>query len=102
MNVQAYADYRKADRTLNTVYGQLMSQATPIGRPRLQAAQRDWIRFRDSNCKAITPQGGSVYPMMLGMCLAGMTKARTKELRGQLHCEEGDLGCGGHRDELSN
>lgn len=98
MNVQAAARYRMADAELNAAYREIMAQASPAGRHRLRAAQRAWITFRDLDCTARAgSRGGSFHPAALSLCLEAATDARTATLRREVACEEGDMGCGGHR-----
>jgi uncharacterized protein YecT (DUF1311 family) len=98
MNVVAAQGHRAADEALNNVYGQLMAQASSGGRTRLRAAQRAWIRFRDLDCAARAgSRGGSFYPASLARCLEAATEDRTKTLRAELDCPEGDMSCAGHR-----
>jgi uncharacterized protein YecT (DUF1311 family) len=42
------------------------------------AARRAWLGFRDAECSfaASSVSGGSIYPMIFGECLAGLTAAR--------------------------
>lgn len=98
MNQQAAARYRVADEQLNAIYGKLMASASADGRKRLQAAQRAWIGFRDLDCDARAgSRGGSFYAASYALCLEQLSDERTRTLRGELECEEGDLTCGGVR-----
>lgn len=100
INAAAQADYRAADRVLNQAYGTVVGQASKSGRARLRIAQRDWIRFRDSDCAARAgSRGGSFYQAALAGCLAAHTRARTATLDAEARCAEGDMGCGGHRED---
>lgn len=100
INAAAQADYLAADRALNQAYAVLVGQASKDGRQRLRHAQRDWIRFRDSDCAARSgSRGGSFYPAALAACLAEVTRTRTATLQAEGRCEEGDMGCGGHRQD---
>lgn len=97
MNREAGAAYKAADQALNRAYAKMSAQASPDGRIRLRTAQRDWIKFRDSDCAARTgSRGGSFYPTALASCLADVTRDRTKTLQAELNCSEGDMSCGGH------
>jgi uncharacterized protein YecT (DUF1311 family) len=91
----AAADYQVADQELNRVYTRLMSQYDEQNRESLRQAERDWIKFRDSTCTHETAEsvGGSMHPMLVDECLTEKTKDRIRDLRKQLHCEEGDLSC---------
>jgi uncharacterized protein YecT (DUF1311 family) len=88
-------DYQAADAELNRVYTRLMSQYDEQNKASLRQSERDWIKYRDSTCTHETAEsvGGTMHPMLVAGCLAEKTRARTAELRKQLHCPEGDLSC---------
>jgi uncharacterized protein YecT (DUF1311 family) len=96
MNQQALAEYREADQRLNAVYRDLMAKVSPAGQAKLREAQRAWLRFRDLECAFATAgtADGSVHPMILSGCLAGLTVERIGHLEAQLNCQEGNLSCG--------
>lgn len=97
MNQQANARFRAADQELNATYRKLVAQASPGGRERLRQAQRAWVAFRDLDCAARAgSRGGSFHPAAVSLCLEAVTDARTRTLDAELHCAEGDMGCGGH------
>ena len=97
MNVAAYAKYKAADARLNKTYRALLAAATTLGRAKLLAAQRAWLIYRDSECAYETEgtMDGSIHPMMVAGCLESVTRAQTARLNAQLHCQEGDMSCGG-------
>lgn len=99
MNRQADARYRIADRELNQAYRKLVTQASPGGRERLRLAQRAWLAFRDLDCAARAgSRGGSFHPAAVSLCLEQVTDDRTRTLKAEMACAEGDMGCGGHVD----
>jgi uncharacterized protein YecT (DUF1311 family) len=70
------------DARLNKLYEQLRAELMAARRSALVAAQRDWIRFRDSNCAYRNdPQGGSNARLDAGLCLLRMTAERADELQ---------------------
>lgn len=83
MNRCAEADYERADAELNRVYKQVMHGLDAQSQALLKAAQRDWISFRDDECKYenVENEGGSIYPLVYNGCLTTLTKARTKQLQ---------------------
>jgi len=96
MNECAATQLKVADARLNDVYAQLMGKMSDAKQKGLlRDAERAWISYRDKECEFATvgTVGGSVHPMMLSLCLAEKTAARTAELHRQLACEEGDLSC---------
>jgi uncharacterized protein YecT (DUF1311 family) len=97
MNICANADYKAADAKLNKAYGEIVKRLADDAESKklLQKSQRDWIAFRDAECAFSTndSKGGSIYPMLMSQCLAGLTAARTEQLSGYLNCQEGDLSC---------
>ena len=96
LNHCAGLDYQSADTKLNDTYGQLLKKVSPQGKPRLQKAQRAWVAYRDTQCDFLTssPSPYSAQPMIHADCLSRLTQAQTKLLDEQLHCQEGDIGCG--------
>ena len=73
----------KADAELNKVYRELMKDAGTAERAKLRAAQLAWIKFRDTQCdyESVGNKGGSIYPMVVGFCLARVTNDRVKQLQ---------------------
>jgi len=86
MNICAGKEYRTADATLNRVYQQLVAMLDAAEKAQLKAAQTAWIKYRDANCDFVGDQykGGSIRPMIYGLCLADVTQNRTIELRAQI------------------
>ena len=97
MNVCAFQSFKAADAKLNAAYHALFAKVSPAGRTRLQAAQRAWLAYRDSQCAFETAgtADGSVHPMIVAGCMESLTQAQSARLNAQLQCQEGDLSCGG-------
>lgn len=97
MNQCASQENKAADKELNAVYQQITARLkdNPESKKLLVSAQKAWIGFRDAECKfsASGVDGGSVYPLILNNCIAGVTKLRTEALKQYLKCEEGDMSC---------
>jgi uncharacterized protein YecT (DUF1311 family) len=88
---------KASDAKLNQTFRALQAKVSKPGKDKLQKAQRAWIAWRDAQC-AFDSSGssdGSVHGMVLASCLDDLTKAQTKLLDSQLHCQEGDTACGG-------
>lgn len=96
LNICADRDYEAADKELNVVYREAMSNQKLIDKDAaamgpgyvgavdaLKKAQRAWIDYRDGHCEGMgfAVLGGSMRPMVVSGCLATVTKNRTKELR---------------------
>ncbi|MDR3430207.1 MULTISPECIES: lysozyme inhibitor LprI family protein [Silvimonas] len=96
LNICAGQDYKASDKKLNASYNQLLKQTSEHGKPLLQKAQRAWLIYRDAQCEYLTSSTTpySAQPMLHLMCLDRLTQEQTKLLDEQLHCEEGDIGCG--------
>ena len=120
LNHCADLDYQAADKKLNDTYSKLLKKVSPSirmafilppwpasvatvryqarvqGKPRLQKAERAWVVYRDAQCEFLTssPTPYSAQPMIHSYCLSRLTEAQTKLLDEQLHCAEGDIGCG--------
>ena len=86
LNQCASQAFQKADAELNKLYQQLMKDAGAAEKVKLRAAQLAWIKFRDAHCEyeAFGNTGGSIYPMVYGFCLAGVTGERSKQFRDTL------------------
>ncbi|MBZ9806659.1 MULTISPECIES: lysozyme inhibitor LprI family protein [unclassified Mesorhizobium] len=97
MNQCADASFRKSDKKLNELYKQIETRLKDDADTKklLVQAQQDWIKFRDAECNFQTAgaAGGSVVPMLLSMCMDGLTQSRVKDFEGYLNCKEGDLSC---------
>lgn len=101
MNMQADADYQKADKELNVTYQKILKeyQAKTTFIQNLKVAQKLWIQFRDAEVKAKYPDAaqeyGSVFPTCWSQEMADLTRARTKHLKIWLTgIREGDV-CAG-------
>jgi uncharacterized protein YecT (DUF1311 family) len=86
MNICAGQEYKTADAALNRVYQQLVAKLEPEEKAQLKDAQTAWIKYRDANCEFVADQykGGSMRPMIHGLCLADVTRNRTTELKAQI------------------
>ena len=86
MNDCAGKEYKTADVVLNQVYRQLVSLLDDQEKSELKEAQTAWLKYRDANCDFVADQykGGTIRPMIHGLCLAEMTRNRTTELRSQI------------------
>lgn len=83
MNAEARADFEKADRQLNVVYGKVQKRLDVEGRGKLRIAQRTWIAFRDAEAELhadTEARGGSMAPLILFGTMTRLTEARTKQL----------------------
>ena len=86
MNICWGNQYKAADAQLNAAYREFTSKLNPEETAQLKTAQVAWIKFRDANCEFVADQykGGSIRPMIVAMCLADVTSARTSELKAQM------------------
>ena len=78
--------YEKADRELNSVWKEVISQLSGNERERLIDRQLAWIDERDATCDRETQDNrrGSGYRIFLNDCLRRVTIERTEVLRGYL------------------
>ena len=91
-------DFDAADKKLNDAYKQITDRLKDnAGSKKLLVdAQRAWVAFRDAECnfQGGPPEtAGSVRPMVVANCQAGLTTLRLKDFQDYLHCEEGVLDC---------
>ena len=102
MNQDAYNDYLRADKQLNSVYTAVLKKykSDLVFIKNLREAQRLWIQFRDAEMRAKYPERpvgeyGSIQPMCWHMYLQELTEERTAKLKIWLsRTEEGDV-CAG-------
>ena len=78
--------YEKADRELNSVWKEVISQFSGNEKERLIDRQLAWIDERDATCDRETQDNrrGSGYRIFLNDCLRRVTIERTEVLRGYL------------------
>ncbi|TWD51512.1 lysozyme inhibitor LprI family protein [Pseudomonas sp. SJZ131] len=97
MNRCAAEQNKAADKELNALYQQITKRLkdNPDAKKLLVGAQRNWVAFRDSECKfsASGVDGGSVYPLIYRNCTTNLTQQRVEAFKRYLKCEEGDLSC---------
>ena len=96
LNQCADTSYKQSDKKLNALYAQIEKRlgSDKDTKALLIQAQRNWIKFRDTECDFQTSAvGGSMLPMLLSMCMDDLTKARIRNFDQYLHCQEGDTSC---------
>ncbi|WP_076997394.1 lysozyme inhibitor LprI family protein [Variovorax sp. KK3] len=93
INQCAQQTLARRDRELNDAYQSLLKSLSPHGkedavdyagtRRLLQQAQRAWMQFRDSDCRAkyLRSAGGSVRDIAALGCQIAHTELRTRQLR---------------------
>ncbi len=88
-----------ADKRLNEAYAQVVARlAGPDDqrqRDALREAERTWIGFRDAECRfeEAGSYGGSIHPMELADCAAGLSDARATTLARMAACHAQDGSC---------
>jgi uncharacterized protein YecT (DUF1311 family) len=70
------ANLQTPDRNLNEIYQKMMSQLPPQSQNKLKLAQRNWIAFRDANCKFEV----SLARTNINFCRARMSEQRANGL----------------------
>ena len=82
LNYCADRDFKSADRKLNAVYRKLLAASDSKEQDLLNAAKRNWVAYRDSECEleATGSVGGSMHPMEYSVCLTQKTEAHIKDL----------------------
>ncbi|MFJ4154805.1 lysozyme inhibitor LprI family protein [Pseudomonas sp. NPDC089752] len=75
------AETKLQDAQLNRVYKQLMAKLEATPQKSLRDVQRQWIAYRDSNCKFhVQASGGTMAQLEGAMCVMDMTRERAAEL----------------------
>ena len=90
MRENAWKEFNEADANLNVVYKKLLARIEePAVKANLQAAQRAWLHYRDTNAKfeASFYEGGTIQPQIHTISMTTMTKNRSKELQNVLDTE---------------
>jgi len=95
MNKDAYGLFQSADKELNEVYNQILSEykKDEIFIENLRKAQNIWIQFRDAELNMKFPDYpgnhyGSMHPVCRAFYLRDLTENRTETLRAWLEIEE--------------
>lgn len=70
------ANLQVPDRNLNQIYNQILSKLTGQSQNKLKSVQRNWIAFRDANCKFEV----SLARTNINFCRARMSEQRTNSL----------------------
>lgn len=72
---------QRHDARLNQTYTAVMDELSPERKKQLQEVQRNWIRFRDSNCSFYAdPDGGTLARVSASKCMMSTTAIRAREL----------------------
>lgn len=90
-NECAFLDSQRADAALNVAYKKTLAELQDMGKARpealqarqeLIAAQRLWVKFRESDCGALWTlnKGGSAKTVVQFSCMTARALQRTKEL----------------------
>ncbi|QCI14574.1 DUF1311 domain-containing protein [Pseudomonas putida] len=75
------AETKLQDERLNRVYKQLATQLDTGPKKSLRDVQRQWIAYRDANCKFhVQASEGTMAQLEGGMCMLDMTRERGAEL----------------------
>jgi uncharacterized protein YecT (DUF1311 family) len=84
---ELYELYERTDKELSDVYNKLKKKLNKADRLALIKAQRDWIKYRDSNCNFQSQkesEGGVISNKRYINCQTYTTTQRIVELRGIL------------------
>jgi uncharacterized protein YecT (DUF1311 family) len=75
------AEIKRQDARLNKAYKALVADLNPERKKQLLAAQRAWLKFRDTNCGFyFDPEGGTIARVLAVDCIMTMTASRATEL----------------------
>ncbi|WP_446731430.1 lysozyme inhibitor LprI family protein [Pseudomonas sp. PSKL.D1] len=82
MSVCIQAETKLQDERLNRVYKQLMAKLDAGQQKSLRDVQRQWMSYRDGNCKFhVQASGGTMAQLEGVMCVLDMTRERASELQ---------------------
>jgi uncharacterized protein YecT (DUF1311 family) len=91
----AYEEFLSANAEYAAAYKTLSAGLPQKRRDNFRRMQKSWISYRTAACdfEAAASAGGSVQEMVRWMCVARMTRVRTRELVALGQCKEGDVTC---------
>ena len=78
------AELQKADKELNETYRATMAGLSSSGREALKIQERQWIKFRDKQCRVDEDGGTEAYVIADG-CLVDETNKRIKAIEAFKH-----------------
>lgn len=84
MNAEAAAEFAKADKELNEVYGKVLGVLDDGSKEKLKKSQRAWVAYRDAEADFSADaeaRGGSMWPLVHEGTRARLTKERVRSLR---------------------
>lgn len=84
---ELYELYKKTDKEMNDVYNKLKKTLNTSDSLALVKSQRDWLKYRDSNCNFISQkdsEGGVISNKRYIDCQTYTTSQRIDELKGIL------------------
>jgi len=95
LTTEARQGLEQSEKQMAKVLADLRAKISAEAKPKLQQAQRTWLRFRDEECTFETEatEQGSAHSMLLYACKGRLTDQRIKQLDSQLNCEDGNLSC---------
>ncbi|MFD1711759.1 DUF1311 domain-containing protein [Ottowia sp. GY511] len=74
-------ELQRQDQRLNAAYRQFQQTLKPARRQQLQAVQREWLQYRQANCRFQgDPDGGTAARVAGNACVLAMTATRAREL----------------------
>jgi uncharacterized protein YecT (DUF1311 family) len=78
--------YAAADKKLNQIYKQVISNTKSEQKQLLVSGQTAWIKFRDNNCdfEVYPSRGGTGYEVYRNGCLERLTQQRAEDLQNYL------------------
>ena len=91
MNLQAAADFAKADAALNKLYTKVLAALDDEGKKKLKVVQRAWVVFRDAEADLQADseaRGGSMAPLIYDGTRTTLTNERIKAFKEMLKNSE--------------
>lgn len=89
LKVCAAAEIDRRDALLNVSYQRLFGRVDALRRPKLRAAERAWLSFRDTECdfRMSVEAGGSNAALLYSTCRLELTALRIEDLGQALEVE---------------
>lgn len=88
----ARREFAEATAELARVRAALHADLEPRSRVKLRAAERAWLRYRQTNCDAEASiyENGTIQPLIELRCMTRVTRERAAELKAQARTLKGE------------
>lgn len=95
MNVCASKGLDEETNKMNKTYDEYIQKLNVKEKQQFKEVQLAWKKYKDLSCdfESLGVEGGSVRPMIVALCLDGMTRQRHESIKFMNECKQGNLSC---------